>query len=119
MKAVGGYFELELNQFEEYHPTAIKLNTGRNAFEYILSAKQYKKVYMPYYTCDVLLEPINKLNISVEYYSINELFEPLFDFSKIKEGEVFLYTNYFGLNNRNVSNVSKKCSIVCNTPSCQ
>ncbi len=110
MKAVGGYFELELNQFEEYHPTAIKLNTGRNAFEYILSAKQYKKVYMPYYTCDVLLEPINKLNISVEYYSINELFEPLFDFSKIKEGEVFLYTNYFGLNNRNVSNVSKKCS---------
>ncbi len=110
MNAIGGYFELELGMREEFHPKAIKLNTGRNAFEYILIVKQYKKVYIPYYTCDVLLEPLKKLNVIFEFYSINELFEPIFDFSKIKEGEVFLYTNYFGLNNGNVFNVSKKCS---------
>ena len=36
--SIGGYFELELPQGEEYHKNAIRLNTGRNAFEYGLGA---------------------------------------------------------------------------------
>lgn len=110
MSAIGGYFELELGKHDEYHPNAIKLNTGRNAFEYILIAKQYKKVYLPYFTCDVLLDPLKKLQIIYEFYSINELFEPIFDFSKIQINEVFLYTNYFGLNDNNVLKIAKQCS---------
>src|ERR1700758_3780860 len=109
MRAIGGYFELELNQFKEYHANDIKLNTGRNALEYILTSKQYTKIYLPFFSCDVLLEPIKRLNIIFEFYSINELFEPIFDFSKIRGGEVFLYTNYFGLNDRNIFHISKKC----------
>jgi hypothetical protein len=35
--SIGGYFELELSRGEEYHSDAIRLNTGRNAFEYIKS----------------------------------------------------------------------------------
>jgi hypothetical protein len=31
--SIGGYFELELPCGEEYHQGAIRLNTGRNAFE--------------------------------------------------------------------------------------
>ena len=30
MKEIGGYFELELASKEEYHASAIKLNSGRN-----------------------------------------------------------------------------------------
>lgn len=41
MKAIGGYFELELPYSEEYHKNALRLNTGRNAFEYILRSKKY------------------------------------------------------------------------------
>ena len=66
MKTLGGYFELELRKGDHYHKTAIKLNTGRNAFEYLLRAKQYQKVYMPYFTCDVMLEPIKKLQSTHE-----------------------------------------------------
>ena len=77
MNAIGGYFELELAKGEEYHKDAIRLNTGRNAFEYILRAKAYKKVYLPFYTCDVMLEPIKKLNIKYEFYSIRNNFELL------------------------------------------
>jgi len=35
MNSIGGYFELELLRREEYHKNAIRLNTGRNAFEYV------------------------------------------------------------------------------------
>lgn len=97
MRAIGGYFELELNKKEEYHTSAVKLNTGRNALEYILTAKKYKKLYLPFYTCDVILQPLQKLSINYEFYHINELFEPLFEISLIKDDEAFLYTNYFGL----------------------
>lgn len=108
-KAIGGYFELELPKGEEYHKCAIRLNTGRNAFEYILRAKQYKKVYLPYYTCDVMLEPIEKLDLEVEFYHIDENLLPLFDYSKVKDSEVFVYTNYFGVCDNNVDVVAQQC----------
>ncbi len=109
MKAIGGYFELELRKGEEYHKNAIKLNTGRNALELILNVKQYKKVYLPYYTCDAILEPFNKLKIDYEFYSINEVLEPLFNYNNIKGNEGFLYTNYFGLKDFFISSLSAKC----------
>lgn len=97
MKIIGGYFELELNKKEEYHQEAIRLNTGRNAFEYLLLANSYTKVYMPFFTCDVLLEPLKKHQIAYEFYNIDEQFEPLFDYDIVLPKEIFLYTNYFGL----------------------
>ncbi len=109
MKEIGGYFELELFQGEEYHKDAIRLNTGRNAFEYVLRAKGYKKVYLPYYTCDVMLEPIKKLSLAFEFYHIDETFRPLFDYDKVKTQEVFVYTNYFGICDTQVSEVAAKC----------
>ena len=97
MKAIGGYFELELNKNEEYHQEAIRLNAGRNAFEYLLIANSYTKVYLPFFICDVLLEPLKKHQIGYEFYHINKQFEPLFDYDIVKPNEIFLYTNYFGL----------------------
>lgn len=109
MKSIGGYFELELSSKNEYHFDAIRLNTGRNALEYIMLSKKYKKVYMPYYTCDVLLQPIYKYVINFEFYSIDEKFEPIFDFSKIADDECFLYTNYFGLKDEYVNVIASFC----------
>ena len=67
-KTIGGYFELELPCKAEYYTNAVRLNTGRNCLEYILRLRQYKKVYIPYYTCEVVLEPFHKLNIEYEFY---------------------------------------------------
>jgi len=33
--AIGGYFELELRDGNKYHNNAIRINSGRNAFEYL------------------------------------------------------------------------------------
>lgn len=96
MEAVGGYFELELSKGEHYHKDALKLNTARNCFEYILLARSYKKVYIPYYTCDVMLQPLNKHQVEYEFYKIDRNLEPVLTF-KLEDHEAFLYTNYFGL----------------------
>ena len=117
MEAIGGYFSLELPVREEYHKDAIRLNTGRNCLEYILRARGYKKVYVPYYTCEAVMEPINKLGISYEFYHIDIHFE-IRDRFTLKDGEALLYTNYFGLKQRYVEQLAAKvgsCLIVDNT----
>lgn len=105
MEPIGGYFSLELPQREEYHKNAIRLNTGRNCLEYILRARGYKKVYIPYYTCDVVLEPFKKLGIPYEYYHIDIHFE-ICDRFTLKGGEALLYTNYYGLKQRYVEQLA-------------
>ena len=107
MDAIGGYFSLELPQREEYHKHAIRLNTGRNCFEYILRVRGYKKVYVPYYTCEAVMEPVNKLGILYEFYHIDIHFE-IRDRFALKEGEALLYTNYFGLKQRYVELLAEK-----------
>ncbi len=96
MEPIGGYFELELRKGEHYHKDAIRLNTARNCFEYVLRTRNYKKVYVPYFTCEVMLEPIKKLGIGCDFYPINASLEPV-ELSVLKEEEAFVYTNYFGL----------------------
>jgi len=107
MNPIGGYFELELRKGLEFHRNAIRLNTGRNALEYILRIRGYSKVFIPYYTCETILEPLNKLGIAYEFYSINKELEPDFDYTRIQSNNGFLYTNYFGLKNNFISALSK------------
>ena len=99
MDSIGGYFSLELPKCEEYHKDAIRLNTGRNCLEYILRVRGYKKVYIPYYSCDVMLEPFQKLGITYEYYHINIHLE-LADNIRLETDEALLYINYYGLKER-------------------
>ncbi len=106
MDAIGGYFEFELRSGEHYHKDAIRLNSGRNCFEYILRAKAYRKVYLPYYTCQVMIDTANNLNIEIAYYRINENLE-LIELPTLKENEAFVYTNYFGLKQRYVEQMAE------------
>lgn len=104
-KVIGGYFELELRHGNHYHKNAIRLNTARNCFEYILLARKYKKIYIPYYTCEVMLQPLRKHHIEYEFYSINFDFEPV-EIKQLQKDEAFLYTNYFGLKQNCVKKLS-------------
>ncbi|MEG1865345.1 MAG: hypothetical protein RR331_00520 [Bacteroides sp.] len=101
MKSIGGYFELEIRRGVHYHENAIRLCTARNCFEYILLARQYLKVYIPRYTCSVMLEPLKKNKIEYEFYSLDTFLNPVFE-KKIDKKEAFLYTNYFGLKQQTV-----------------
>lgn len=101
--AIGGYFSKEAVLGESIRPSALSgtilVNTGRNALKYILrSLPKVDKVYLSYYTCDVLLQPLNKLSIPYEFYHINEQLElahPII----LEENEYIIINNYFGLQN--------------------
>lgn len=105
--AIGGYFELELRKGEHYHKNALRLNNARNCFEYVLRVRKYTKVYIPYYTCEVMLEPLQKCNINYEYYHINQQLEPDKDLN-LQPTEAFLYTNYYGLKQRCVERLAQR-----------
>lgn len=107
MKTIGGYIGLELPKGSVYHPGLIALNTGRNAFEYILRARKYNLVYLPYYTCEVLLEPLHKLNIDYKFYQIDENLDPIINFEIPADG-CLLYTNYYGLKTETVRRLTKE-----------
>ncbi len=106
-KSIGGYFGLELPQGAEYHGGAIALNTGRNCLEYILRVRGYKRVYLPLYSCDVLLEPFGKLGIDYTFYHINEHLELAEDII-LGDGEALLYVNYYGLKQRHVETLAER-----------
>ncbi len=108
-KPIGGYLELELNDFGSvYHDNAVAVNSGRNALEYILLANNYQKIYIPYYTCDVMLQPLKRQNISFEFYYLNRDFTP--KMGLLKKGEALLYVNYFGLFENIIPELFKKYS---------
>jgi hypothetical protein len=110
MKSIGGYPEIHLNKNKEYHSDAVlTLNTARNALEYLLIAKSISKIYLPYYTCEVLLQPIIKIGIDYEFYSIDSNFEPVFNLGNIVSTHYFVYTNYFGLKSKYIKQLSNVC----------
>lgn len=98
---------MQLENGQEHYPLLLKLNTGRNAFEYLLKVKRYTAVFLPYFTCEVLLEPLIRLGIQYQFYTINEKLDPVLDFV-VGETECFLYTNYFGLKQDTIFKLSKQ-----------
>ena len=109
MKEIGGYFAFELSEkYNMPNSDGIMLNSGRNALECILfNLGEIKKLYIPYFTCDVVLEPINKLGIIYSYYSINENLE-IADNIELTDKEYILYTNYYGIKDSYIKDLSLK-----------
>jgi hypothetical protein len=107
-KPIGGFFELEIPfKNNVYHNKAIALSNGRACLNLILKTVKPKKVYIPYYTCNALFEPFNSNNIQYELYDINEQLNPV-STPTLKEGEYFLYINYFGIKNDMVGRIIDK-----------
>jgi hypothetical protein len=108
--AIGGYFSLELPlRKSEYHSEAIAVNSGKNAFEYILASYGFKikKVYLPYYTSRIMVKPLEDHHIEYEFYHINESLEIISNV-KVAQGELWVYTNYFGLKGEYIELIAKK-----------
>lgn len=109
LKSIGGYFELELSHIDNFpHTDGIFVNTGRNALELILNTiPVIQNIYIPYYACDVVLEPLNKLGVNYKFYHINEKLE-LSSTIELKKDEYILYTNYFGIKDKYIKELNKK-----------
>ena len=107
MRKIGGFFELEISTRDNlFHKNALPISTGRACLNLILHKLKPIKVFIPYYTCDAVLEPLIINKIEFEYYSLNENLEPAE--IKLKQDEYILYINYFGIKKRVVQALIKK-----------
>lgn len=108
MKEIGGYFELELpvscNKF--LHSEGVLVNSGRHALEYILRGlDDLKRLWMPDFTCPVVLQPVEKLGISYIKYEVDWNFE-IKNLPGLKEGDYILVNNYFGMMDKYILEIS-------------
>lgn len=108
-KEIGGYFELEIGCGKGFmHSFATMLGSGRMAEEIVLqSLLPISKLWIPFFTCQVVLEPIRKLNIPYEFYHIDNNLEISQEVILSKD-EYLLYTNYFGIKDEYVSKLADK-----------
>ena len=105
-KTIGGYMGLQLPEGKPYYPDLIPLNTARNSLEYILVCKGFRTIYVPYFTCEVLLEPIRRLKLDYHFYHVDADLNPIIDF-EVDEQSCMLYTNYFGVKTDTVKALSQ------------
>jgi hypothetical protein len=107
MKEIGGYFNLELCDRGGFlHDDGILLNSCRNALEFILLTLNPYRIWLPKYTCDSVFQPVHHLNIDYKFYTIDNELE-IVD-ANLVEGDVLLYTNYFGIKDSYVKLLAEK-----------
>ncbi len=95
MKEIGGYMDLERAHGTEFHENAIALNSGRHCLEYLIRAKNIRKLYIPYFLCASVKNLCVRLHCKYEYYRIDGELHPIFD--EILNSNEYLYiVNYYG-----------------------
>ncbi len=103
IKEIGGYFELELKEQYDNIGSSVALNCARNCLRYVIKAFDIKEIYLPFYTCPVVWQSVQKENCKIKFYHIDENFYPVQSFP---ENAYILYTNYFGINAKNVKSLA-------------
>lgn len=110
VKAIGGYFELADKDCDcgRMPVEGVALNTCRNALEYIiLQLADAKRIYVPYYTCEAVIEPLKRLPITYEFYHINEQLEIAEDI-QLDTGDYLIANNYFGIKDAYIALLAEK-----------
>lgn len=97
MKAIGGFFELELPRAgAPPHPRAAALSTGRACMMVMLADLRPRRVHVPFYTCDAVLEPFARLGIETSSYALGETLYPA-ELPELNAAEYLLWIDYFGV----------------------
>ena len=109
IKEIGGYFELaDTVNFSKMPFKGVALNTCRNALEYIILNLSYiKRVFVPYFTCEAIVEPLKRLCIDYIFYHINERLEIADEFD-LEDGDFIIVNNYFGVKDAYIADIAVK-----------
>lgn len=108
MSHIGGYMDVTGlgPKRDNYYENSVFLNSCRSAIIKVLIAKNIKHVYLPYFTCKVVIDVVEKNNLKITYYRINNKFE-IIDKSILNDSSNYIiYTNYFGIKDSYIEEVS-------------
>lgn len=108
MNSIGGYFGLELNKGNHcYHTTPLVFKSGRSSLRFLLEFLKPSLVYVPFYTCHASFISFKEAGVDIRYYNIDQALNPI-QLPELKEGEYFLYVNYFDIKRSTVNSLSEK-----------
>ncbi len=94
---IGSFIELDLQKGKEYYKgkNVVRLNSGRAGIYHSLRILSCKKVYLPYYQCNTVRDFLMKKNIEINYYNIDNNFNPIN--LEVEENAAVLFVNYYGI----------------------
>lgn len=96
-KSIGGYLGMELPFFEtNLDRKTVSTNSARSAIKVVLSSVGVQKILLPAYICDAVVEAVEDLEITYEYYRISETFD-VDAGVQLNSGEHILIVDYFGI----------------------
>src|SRR5258706_1935241 len=102
--AIGGYLELELPRARaEYYQEALRFQSARSAFLALLRTCRPSAVWMPWYICESILEPLVIAQVPIKRYELDERMRV--KSAALADGEWLLYVNYFGISDEGVDDV--------------
>lgn len=107
---IGGFFGLELPVYDNFpypeSPCCAYVNSGRAAFECLLrNMPRPTRLWVPRFICDTVLQAPERLGIPVGQYSCTPELAPILP--EVKEHELVLLVNYFGMTGRQVETAAK------------
>ncbi|NDU85528.1 MAG: hypothetical protein G3H99_02830 [Ferrovum sp.] len=105
---IGGYFGLDLPEYEALYPQAVHYQSARSAICAVLECNGLQRVWMPGYVCDSVLRAAEMAGIGISTYSIDDSLYPSDLPNTLSDGEVILYVNYFGLCQSVVNRLQKR-----------
>jgi len=99
MSAIGGFLPLEVPPVivaEPYHAEAVALASGRACWHVVLRASRPRRVLLPFFICDAVLQPLTATRTPFEFYPLSASFEPA-AVPEPADGDLMLVVNYFGV----------------------
>ena len=94
MREIGGYIEFERYRGEMLHGEGIKLDCGRSCLIYLISAKKIRKLLLPYFMCDSVIETCQRYKAACRFYNVGPDLRP--GPVELEEDEYLYLTNYYG-----------------------
>lgn len=92
---IGGYIELGDFKYNPYYHECLKFNSARSCLSFLIRKKCIKRIYIPKFICDAVIDAIAKEECEIIYYAINENLTPKISFSDIGN-DYFYLVNYYG-----------------------
>lgn len=108
MVEIGGYLGLEEFHGKQYHEGLLRLNNARSCLHYIIKAKKYTNIYLPYYLCGSVSQKLDVIGVKYSYYHVDREFCPELDVN-ISDDQCVYIVNYYGqLTNERIVEFKKK-----------
>lgn len=95
-KEIGGYFEMETMQGQEYYPDLYRVNLGRTALLWLLEARGYKKILLPGFLCESVPDAVKRTDVKIETYSLDPELRVLLPEKKLDPDTCLYLVSYYG-----------------------